>query len=76
MTKFGVAVVRGPLGVVPITRLKVGEGSTALHVVCHSNPPLVFEIKGKDCKYLMPARTTTTTLGIGGSNRLAIYETS
>ena len=31
--KFGVAVVRGPLDVVPMTRLKVDEGSTALHVV-------------------------------------------
>ena len=33
MIKFGVAVVKGPLDVVPMTRLKVGEGSTALHVV-------------------------------------------
>ena len=33
MIKFGVAVVKGPLDVVPMTRLKVVEGSTALHVV-------------------------------------------
>ena len=34
MIKFGVAVVRGPHEVVPMTRLKVEEGaSTALHVV-------------------------------------------
>ena len=35
MFKFGVAVVKGPLDVVPMTRLKVDEGSTALrlHVV-------------------------------------------
>ena len=33
MIKFGVAVVRGPLDVVPMTRLKVDEGSSALHVL-------------------------------------------
>ena len=33
MVKFGVAVVRGPLDVVPMTRLKVDEGSSALHVL-------------------------------------------
>ena len=33
MIEFGVAVVRGPLDVVPMTRLKVNEGSTALHVL-------------------------------------------
>ena len=32
MMKFGVAVVRGPLEVVPMTRLSVDEASTALHV--------------------------------------------
>ena len=33
MIKFGVAVVRGPLDVVPMTRLKVEEDSSALHVL-------------------------------------------
>ena len=35
MIKFGVAVAGGPLDVVPMTRLKVDEGKTALalHVV-------------------------------------------
>ena len=33
MIKFGIAVVRGSLAVAPITRLKVYEGGTALHVV-------------------------------------------
>ena len=33
MIKFGVAVVGGPLDVVPMTRLKVEEGSSALHVL-------------------------------------------
>ena len=33
MIEFGVAVVRGPLDVVPMTRLKGNEGNTALHVV-------------------------------------------
>ena len=33
MIKFGVAVVRGPLDVVPMTRLKVDEDSNALHVL-------------------------------------------
>ena len=33
MIKFGVAAVRGPHEVVPMTRLKVEEASTALHVV-------------------------------------------
>jgi hypothetical protein len=32
MFKFGVAVVRGPLEVMPMTRLLVEEGSTLLHV--------------------------------------------
>ena len=33
MIKFGVAAVRGPHEVVPMTRLKVEEASTALHVI-------------------------------------------
>ena len=33
MIKFGVAIVRESLDLVPMTRLKVDEGSTALHVV-------------------------------------------
>ena len=37
MIKFGVAVVRGPHEVVPMTRLKVEEASTALHVLLHSS---------------------------------------
>jgi hypothetical protein len=36
MIKFGVAVVRGPHEVVPMTRLKVEEASTALHVVANA----------------------------------------
>lgn len=32
MMKFGVAVARGPLEKVPMTRFSVENGSTALHV--------------------------------------------
>ena len=50
MIKFGVAAVRGPHEVVPMTRLKVEEASTALHVVADALQCTSVEAEEQICR--------------------------